>query len=168
MRSLAEFEESTAFERWMLEALVPLPARRPHQAVKDSAANHVWITVESAVVRVYAGGIQEVQVDFRPLAFGAAWKVLDLLLELAYANAGTGASGGWLTIAKKKNLARQGHGVVAPLIADRAPLAHANQHLCRHGGGSPFAGAPPSRSRPSHRHTYRPRRERQAACTDHC
>jgi len=118
--SLTEFEESTAFERWTLEALVPLPPRRPHQAVKDAAANHVWITTGTAVVRVYAGGVQEVHVDLRPLAFGAAWKVLDLLLELAYANAGTTAASGRLTIAKKENLARQGHGTLAPLTTDRA------------------------------------------------
>ena len=117
--SLTEFEESTAFERWTLEALVPLPARRPHQAVKDSAANHLWITPETAVVRVYAGGVQEVHVDLRPIAFGAAWKILDLLLEMAYANAGTTAGGGRLTIAKKEHLARQGHGVLVPLTVDR-------------------------------------------------
>jgi hypothetical protein len=116
---LTEFEESTAFERWTLEALVPLPPRRPHQGVKDVATNSVWLTVESAVVRMYAGGVQEVHIDLRPLAFGAAWKVLDLLLELAYANAGTTAAGGWLAIAKKERLARQGHGVLAPLTADR-------------------------------------------------
>jgi hypothetical protein len=68
---------------------------------------------------VYAGGVREVHLDLRPLAFGAAWKVLDLLVELAYANAGTTAGGGWLTIAKKENLARQGHGVLSPLTADR-------------------------------------------------
>jgi hypothetical protein len=118
--SLTEFEESTAFERWTLETLVPLPPRRPHQAVKDVAANHVWITLGTAVVRVYAGGVQEVHVDLRPLAFGAAWKVLDLLLELAYANAGTTAAGGRLTIATKEGLARQGHGTLAPLTADHA------------------------------------------------
>jgi hypothetical protein len=118
---LTQFEESTAFERWTLEALVPLPARRAHQAVKDAVANHVWVTLtDAAIVRVYAGGVREVHVDLRPLAFGAAWKVLDLLLELAYANAGTTVGGGWLTIAKKENLARQGHGVLAPLTADRA------------------------------------------------
>jgi hypothetical protein len=69
---------------------------------------------------MYVGGVQEVRIDLRPLAFGAAWKVLDLLLELAYANAGTTVGSGWLTIAKKERLARQGHGVLTPLTADRA------------------------------------------------
>jgi hypothetical protein len=45
---------------------------------------------------------------------------LDLLLELAYANAGTKAVGGRPDIAKKERLALQGHGVLAPLTADRA------------------------------------------------
>jgi hypothetical protein len=57
--------------------------------------------------------------DDSSLAFGAAWKVLDLLLELAYANAGTTAASGRLTIAKKESLARQGHGTLAPLTTDR-------------------------------------------------
>jgi hypothetical protein len=51
---------------------------------------------------------------------GAAWKVLDLLLELACANAGTTAASGRLTIAKKESLARKGHGTLAPLTTDRA------------------------------------------------
>jgi hypothetical protein len=119
IRSLTELEESTAFERWTLEALVPLPARRPHNGIVDAATNEATLTVESVVQRMYVGaGVREVRVDLRPLAFGAAWKILDLLLELAYANAGTKAAGGRLRIATKENLARQGHGVLAPLTAD--------------------------------------------------
>jgi hypothetical protein len=117
--SLTELEESTAFERWTLEALVPLPARRPHKGIVDAVTNEATLTVESVVQRMYVGGgVREVHVDLRPLAFGAAWKVLDLLLELASSNAGTTA-GGRLTIAKKERLARQGHGDLAPLTADR-------------------------------------------------
>jgi hypothetical protein len=81
--TLTEFDESTAFERWALAALVPLPERLPHVQVWDISQNAVAVTPEPAVVRVYAGGLREVYVDVRPLAFGAAWKVLDLLVELA-------------------------------------------------------------------------------------
>jgi hypothetical protein len=42
----------------------------------------------STVVRVYAGGVKEVRVDLRPFAFGAAWKVLGLLIELSLSQAG--------------------------------------------------------------------------------
>lgn len=70
--SLTELEESTAFERWMLEALVPLPACRPYRGVKDAATNEAWLAVDSVVQRMDAGGVQEVHIDLRPLAFGAA------------------------------------------------------------------------------------------------
>jgi hypothetical protein len=117
--SLTEFEESTAFERWTVEALVPLPARTPHGGRVDAVTGAVTIAVQPAVVRVYAGGLREVPVDLRPLAFGAAWKVLDLMLELAFRNAGTTAPRGELRIARKKVLARQAHGALVPLTTDR-------------------------------------------------
>lgn len=118
--TLDEFEESTAFERWTLEALVPLPPRRPHRRSKDVATNHMRVTAEPAVARLYAGGVQEIHVDLRPLAFGTAWKVLDLLLELAFVNAGTTSTTGRLSIRTKQNLAAQRHGNLPPLTADRA------------------------------------------------
>ncbi len=65
--SLVELEEATAFERWALEELVPLPSSRPHTAVKDMEKNEVRVMGASAVVRVYAGGAREVYVDLRLL-----------------------------------------------------------------------------------------------------
>jgi hypothetical protein len=117
--SLTDFEESTAFERWTLDALVPLPTTRPHKAIKDPSAKRVWITLGNAVELEYAGGVREVSVDLRPLAFGAAWKVLDLLLELAFWNAGT-CPAGRLTISAKQQLARQARGTCPPLTTDPA------------------------------------------------
>jgi hypothetical protein len=116
--SLTEFDEATAFERWALEALVPLPASRPHQGVMDVALNHVWVTmVETAIGRGYAGGVREVNVDLRPLAFGAAWKILDLMLEMAFWHAGIRARR--LRIDTKKERAAQAFGLLPPLTADR-------------------------------------------------
>jgi hypothetical protein len=115
--SLVEFEEATAFERWALAALVPLPTTRPHTAVKDLQANAVRVAVGTTVVRVYAGGVTEVHVDLRPLAFGAAWKVLDLLLELALSQAGVG-SFGRVAIRTKVGHASKGSGVCGPLTQD--------------------------------------------------
>lgn len=77
------------------------------------------MTVGTAVVRVYAGGIKEVHVDLRPLAFGTAWKVLDLLVELALFQAGFG-TGGWMTIAEKVRHARGAAGNCPPLSNDNA------------------------------------------------
>jgi hypothetical protein len=117
--SAAEFEEATAFERWALEGLVPLPASRPHTQVKDLEQNAVRVAVGTAVVRVYAGGVREVQVDLRPLAFGAAWKVLDLLLELALSQAGLGGVGR-IAIRSKVAHAKRAAGLCPPLTCHAA------------------------------------------------
>ena len=117
--SLTEFEEATAFERWALAGLGPLPTARPHPAVKDIENNAVRVMLGTAVVRVYAGGVNEVHVDLRPLAFGTAWKVLDLLIELALWQAGLGTSG-WMTIAGKIRHARGAAGDCVPLSNDTA------------------------------------------------
>jgi hypothetical protein len=115
--SLVEFEEATAFERWVLAALAPLPTTRPHTAVKDLQGNAVRVSVGTAVGRVYAGGVTEVHLDLRPLGFGAAWKVLDLLLELALSQAGIGGSGR-MSIRAKVGYGNQGVGNCAPLSQD--------------------------------------------------
>lgn len=114
--SVAEYDDATAFERWALEGLVPLPAARPHSAVKDIENNAIRVIAGTAVVRVYAGGVKEVHVDLRPLAFGAAWKVLDLLIELALSQAGIAV--GTVTIAEKVEHARNAAGQCPPLTGD--------------------------------------------------
>jgi hypothetical protein len=115
--TLLEFDESTAFERWALEGLVPLPSARPHTAAKDIGDNAVRVMPGTAVVRVYVGGVKEVHVDLRPLAFGTAWKVLDLLIELALWQAGLGP-GGSMTITNKVKHARSSAGTCPPLSND--------------------------------------------------
>ncbi len=115
--SLLEFDDATAFERWALEGLVPLPAARPHSAVKDIDNNAVRVMAGTTVVRVYAGGVKEVHVDLRPLAFGAAWKVLDLLVELALSQAGF-ACPDQVTITEKVKQARAAAGESPPLTGE--------------------------------------------------
>ncbi|MCZ7537895.1 MAG: hypothetical protein M5T61_19505 [Acidimicrobiia bacterium] len=117
--SHSEFDDATAFERWALEGLVPLPAARPHSAVKDIEHNAVRVMAGTAVVRVYAGGVREVHVDLRPLAFGAAWKVLDLLVELALSQSGF-PSASRVTITEKVKQARTAAGQCPPLTSDAA------------------------------------------------
>lgn len=90
-------------------------------AVKDIAGNQVRMAVGITVVREYAGGVQDVYIDLRPLAFGAAWKVLDLLVELALTQAGVAAAGGSVTITEKVKRARTAVGLCPPLSSD-APV----------------------------------------------
>ena len=98
---------------------MPLPASRPHTHVKDIDQNAVRVQVGTAVVRGYAGGVREVHVDLRPLAFGAAWKVLDLLIELALSQAGLGGTGR-ITISSKIAHAKRAAGLCPPLTSDAA------------------------------------------------
>lgn len=119
--SQPEFEESTAFERWMLSALVPLPKKRSHAAgVKDIATGTVIYTPETVEMCMFAGGVREVVVDLRPLAFGAAWKILDLLIEFALWNEGhRGGRYGRMTIETKASCAEAGAGRCSHLSDDR-------------------------------------------------
>ncbi len=50
------------------------------------------------------GGVQRT-IELRPLAFGAAWKVLDLLIELALHRASRSPNGNHWTIEEKAELA---------------------------------------------------------------
>jgi hypothetical protein len=119
IQSTSAFVDATAFERYAL----------------DSASN-VVSPVETASVdlrgpsRVFArgfkddltfGGRQQLLADLRPLLFGAAWKVLDLLIELALHGAGEQPDRGngtdW-SIGGKKTRAAQHDGVCLPLSSE--------------------------------------------------
>jgi hypothetical protein len=115
--SLAEFDEATAFERWALQALVPLPTARPHVSIKDINNNAVRVIADTAIVRGYAGGVRRVNVDVRPLAFGTAWKVVDLLIELALSQSGLGTTNR-MSINQKVRAARTAAGTCPPLSTD--------------------------------------------------
>lgn len=92
-----EFEDSTAFERYVLDRAAPLLPRPEGTSVIELGEFDpagVAIGVQSAIVRVglsdWAGsvGSQLSADDIRPLFFGAAWKVLDQLIEFALERAG--------------------------------------------------------------------------------
>lgn len=95
--TLTEFEDSTAFERYVLDRATPLLPRPEGSSVielGDGGSAGVAIGMQPAIVRVAAGdstGSASNQLsadDIRPLFFGAAWKVLDQLIELALEQAG--------------------------------------------------------------------------------
>jgi len=116
--NLSDLNDATEFERWALSGLVPLPATRPHSVVKDTTKNAVEIRLGTAQISVVAGG-KTVAVDILPLAFGLAWKILDLQAELAFDSSGLIPSRGqrWLFKDKVRH-ARAGSGSCLPLSAD--------------------------------------------------
>jgi hypothetical protein len=84
--TITEFDESSAFERLVLERLCPVyssdllmeidlrPAMLGSGGVQNKSCSGVSIS---------ASALEEQKKDVMPLLFGAAWKVLDLVIELA-------------------------------------------------------------------------------------
>lgn len=95
--SLSEFEDDTAFERYVLDRATPLLPRSQGTSVIELGEFNsagVSIGVQPAMVHVGltdSGGSAGDRLsadDIRPFFFGAAWKVLDQLIELALEQAG--------------------------------------------------------------------------------
>jgi hypothetical protein len=86
----AEFEEDTAYERYVLSRATPLVPMLESPVRIEVGEGGSFSTATSpqtaqGVVTVGARALQEPTLDpndLRPLLFGAAWKVLDLLVEL--------------------------------------------------------------------------------------
>src|SRR5260370_32534758 len=95
--SLTELEDDTAFERYVLDRATPLLPRSQGTSVielGESDSTGVAVGVQPAMVHVGmtdsggSAGDQLSPEDIRPLFFGAAWKVLDQLIEFALEQAG--------------------------------------------------------------------------------
>ncbi|HUC21315.1 MAG TPA: hypothetical protein VMA73_01280 [Streptosporangiaceae bacterium] len=95
--TLIEFIDDTTFERYVLDRATPLLPRSPGTSVIElGELNSAGISIglPPATVRVGmtdsagSAGDQLSADDIRPLLFGAAWKVLDQLIELALEQAG--------------------------------------------------------------------------------
>lgn len=95
--TLAEFDDNTAFERYVLDRVTPLLPRPEGTSVielGEFGSAGIAVEVQPAIVRVGmsdSAGSASNQLsadDIRPLFFGAAWKVLDQLIEFALEQAG--------------------------------------------------------------------------------
>jgi hypothetical protein len=109
--TVVEFDESTAFERWVLGGIVPLGSPTPHVGARDTIANSVIVQLGGAIQVSVVGPGGPIQIDVRPLAFASAWKVLDLMVELSIGQAGALAAPR-PTIAEKAQVAKS--GITAP------------------------------------------------------
>jgi len=134
--TIAELEDDTAFERFVLDRAFPLmPSSEGAASTIDlgtlgSISASVTPQTAQATVAVsmtdHIGAPTGLPINaVRPLIFGAAWKVLDLLVELALELAGVPHSyGNRYTIDQKARLAASG-GVpqLPPLDNDAAAWA---------------------------------------------
>src|SRR5438094_1008371 len=118
----SDLDDDTAFERLFLATAYPVVDTAAWEAggSYDPLTNLAQVQV---TVREYLGTTPASAVallGIQPLAFGASWKALDILLEYALAAASYAPQNGhrW-TIAEKVAKARQGLGRAEPLSSDQ-------------------------------------------------
>jgi hypothetical protein len=104
--TLSDFEDETAWERTVLAMGVPVMPLAASDTELDLRTNRAFIGVSEAVSD---SAVEEFRNSLLPLLFGAAWKTLDLGIELALAMAGLVPKNGqrWL-IAEKSQKAELG------------------------------------------------------------
>jgi hypothetical protein len=110
-----EFDDSTSLERRMLEWGAPRTRRSRTPTRTDLRASQN-ITVELVGVSTSDSGRREALEELRPLLFGTAWKVLDLLLEYAFDGLAKPNQKRW-TIEAKQRHARSFDGALNGLTA---------------------------------------------------
>src|SRR5262249_46475356 len=116
-----ELDDATTFERLALATgfpLLPNPATVAQASLDLRSPNRGVTLGAMAVENLGAQARQDVIDQLRPLFFGAAWKVLALVLEFAFFADGhrPQASGRW-RIDEKQKLARRHRGKCPPWMA---------------------------------------------------
>jgi hypothetical protein len=101
-----DFEEEIAWERTILALAVPLTRLTSSQPTLDRRTSQINITMTASIG---APAEESIKDALLPLLFGAAWKVIDIAVELALANAGCilSSSGRW-TIQGKNSAIQTG------------------------------------------------------------
>ncbi|YCK35190.1 hypothetical protein ACNF49_14205 [Actinomadura sp. ATCC 39365] len=107
----AAFAEATEYERYILDTQAPAIPEPTGKHILDLRTGklhqHAHVTPGVITARAYIGG-EPTKLDLTPLVFGAAWKVVDVLVEtqlVAY------EGGGPHSIKKKVSRAKTGNGV---------------------------------------------------------
>jgi hypothetical protein len=130
--NLSEFEDDTAFERYVLDRATPLLPRVAGTSVielGDANSTSVAVGVQPVTVHVGvvdstgSGGDQLSPDDIRPLLFGAAWKILDQLVELGLGLANVAHDRRWdYSISLKVGAATRGTVPAVPPFDGRSDL----------------------------------------------
>lgn len=108
--NIQDFDEGTAFELYVLETV--RPAIEPHAGASidlrsSATVAAVFVSITESISGQALDGLKD---QLSPLLFGAAWKVLDILLEFALNSASlTPARHDW-SIAEKQRHASNGQG----------------------------------------------------------
>lgn len=111
--SLTEFDESTAFERLVLDSLRPVFSTDASEILdlRESMAGTGPIQISlSFACSISDQAVDEVRRSVMPLLFGGAWKILDLMFELALHQAPIKSSQNTRYIATKIKSANNAEG----------------------------------------------------------
>lgn len=101
--TINDFKDETAWEGTILDYAIPLMPLTASGATLDARTKNIAITAGSSI-----GGDsgEEMRNRLLPLLFGAAWKIIDIAFELAFAQAGLAPQrGGRWTISEKSQRA---------------------------------------------------------------
>jgi hypothetical protein len=92
----SDFEDETAWERTVLILAGPLMPLTASGDVLDLRTGSIATTLSSLALSSTVGSaaVEELRNSLLPLLFGAAWKIMDLGLELAFALAGLAPQNG--------------------------------------------------------------------------
>lgn len=114
-----EFVEGTAFELYVLETVRPAIEQHGGASIEFKGSKTVAAVSISITDNLSAGSIDRLKDKLAPLLFGAAWKVIDLLLEFALNRDSLAPACRDWAIAEKKKHALDGSGDATVLGCSR-------------------------------------------------
>lgn len=119
--TVSEFQDAVAFETYVLDKMLPVISGGENGSI-DLRGDVTVAAVQICITdNLSAGAVESVKNDLAPLMFGAAWKVLDLALELIFNAGGLTAdrrNGNEWSISAKQAHAAQGAGDFHVLTSD--------------------------------------------------
>jgi hypothetical protein len=118
--TVAEFDDETAWEKTVLSLAIPLMPLGASAAVLDLRTENITISLSEAVS---GEAVEKLRNNLLPLLVGAAWKVLDLGLELTYAMAGLAPKkGGHRLLIEEKEKLANAHSKILPGFSPSSDL----------------------------------------------
>ena len=107
--TLSDFQDATAFELYTLETVRPVI--EPHDGGSIDLRDPTKVVVgATGFASVSGAAVNRLKDSLSPLLFGAAWKVIDLMLEFTLNKASLTPNGRNWSIAEKESHARSGAG----------------------------------------------------------
>lgn len=118
-----EFEQSTAFELYVLETVRPAIEQHGDPSIDLRGSKTIVAVTISITDNPSEASVSRLKDTFAPLLFGAAWKVIDLLLEFALNRGSLSPKGLYWTIDEKQQHALTGSGDTTVLGCPRTVWA---------------------------------------------